>query len=197
MGTRGLYGFRKDGVDKTSYNHFDSYPECLGRNVLGFCARTSLQEMYNIFNRVEMINERGAPTNEQIKFCEENGLVDLTVSNGSENDWYCLLRSIQGNLEAVKRLVGTTGKAYMPDNQSFICDSCWCEYAYIINLDSGKLEFYLGFQKNPQRGNRYGEAPDENGYYPCRLTLEIPLERITEQTTESFVQQMKDADPEE
>ena len=36
MGTRGLYGFRKNGVDKVTYNHYDSYPEYLGRNILEF-----------------------------------------------------------------------------------------------------------------------------------------------------------------
>ena len=34
MGTRGLYGFRKNGVDKTTYNHFDSYPDGLGADVI-------------------------------------------------------------------------------------------------------------------------------------------------------------------
>ncbi len=31
MSTRGLYGFRKNEQDKTTYNHSDSYPDWLGR----------------------------------------------------------------------------------------------------------------------------------------------------------------------
>jgi len=33
MGTRGAYGFRKNGIDKVTYNHFDSYPEQLGESL--------------------------------------------------------------------------------------------------------------------------------------------------------------------
>ena len=36
MGTRGLWGFRKDGKDKLTYNHFDSYPDCLGHTIVEF-----------------------------------------------------------------------------------------------------------------------------------------------------------------
>ena len=42
MGTRGILGFRKNGLDKLAYNHFDSYPEELGANVVKFCRATSI-----------------------------------------------------------------------------------------------------------------------------------------------------------
>lgn len=54
-----------------------------------------------------------------------------------------------------------------------------CEYAYIVNLDSGCLEFWRGFQKKLQPGNRYGETTyDGPKYYPCALLLEIPLTEL-------------------
>jgi hypothetical protein len=34
MGTRGTWGFVLDGEEKLTYNHFDSYPDCLGVEVL-------------------------------------------------------------------------------------------------------------------------------------------------------------------
>ncbi len=40
MGTRGAYGFyyktEKETIEKVTYNHYDSYPECLGYNILQF-----------------------------------------------------------------------------------------------------------------------------------------------------------------
>lgn len=33
MGTRGMYGFYRNGVTKATYNHFDSYPEWLGKKL--------------------------------------------------------------------------------------------------------------------------------------------------------------------
>lgn len=70
------------------------------------------------------------------------------------------------------------------DGIDFIKDSLFCEYAYIINLDDEVLEFWKGFQKTPQKGNRYGTEsykPYEgcsHEYYPCKLSLTFPLKEI-------------------
>lgn len=175
MSTRGLFGFRKNGIDKTMYNHSDSYPSYLGLHVAEFCAATTISEMNRICDAIEMVSEDGAPSMREIQFCADHWLTDLKVNSRSANDWYCLLRNMQGNLQLLKSVVQSAGKAYMIDNSSFIKDSLWCEYAYIINLDTGVLEFWKGFQQIPDPGNRYGcECSD--GYYPCRLELEIPLD---------------------
>ena len=176
MGTRGLYGLRKDGIDKVTYNHWDSYPDVLGFNVSEFCANTSFENLVKIYNNIYLVNEGSTPTSEQRDWCVQCGLYNENVSTRSEEDWYCLLRNIQGDLERLKELA-LNGKAYMIDNQSFIRDSLFCEYAYIINLDTKMLEFWTGFQKTPQEGNRYGRT-DAQGYYPCKLTLQIPLDEI-------------------
>ena len=44
----------------------------------------------------------------------------------------------------------------MTNDISFIRNSLYCQYAYIVNLDEGVLECYVGFQKKPQKENRYG-----------------------------------------
>ena len=190
MGTRGLYGFRKNGVDKTTYNHFDSYPEWLGRSVVEFCRHTSEEEMCEMYDRIEMVGARSKPTKKQIDFCINHGLFDDNVSTRSETDWYCLLRNIQGSLDDLRHVIKSSGKAYLIDNHSFILDSLWCEYAYIINLDTHMLEFYVGYQKEPQDGNRYGRKVTD-GYYPCRLAAEIPLSEL--QDVDSIVQRMNAA----
>lgn len=45
MSTRGAYGFRIDGQDKITYNHFDSYPDSLGVNLLQWMAGHSVAEL--------------------------------------------------------------------------------------------------------------------------------------------------------
>jgi len=178
MGTRGVYGFRLNGKDKTTYNHSDSYPEYLGRNIIEFIRSTSSEEMKSIFNRIELIDKNKKPTKEEIAKCQEWS--DFSVSSRSENDWYCLLRSAQGDLFAYKQ-----GLFYMSDDSSFIEDSLFCEWGYIINLDTDMLEIWQGFQHYPDLNNRYGqEAQDE--YYPCKMIGEFPLNAIDE--WEEFVQ---------
>lgn len=167
MGTRGCYGFRKNGIDKFTYNHFDSYPDGLGRDILSFCKHTSLAEMNEIYDRLILVNENSTPTPEQITECSD--YYDGNVSRQTPEDWYCLLRKTQGDLNVYR-----AGLKYMIDNHDFIKDSLFCEYAYIINLDTKKLEFWVGFQKTPHKGNRYG-AEANRGYYPCKMVASYSL----------------------
>ena len=168
MSTRGCYGFRKNGIDKLTYNHCDSYPDCLGKTMMEFCKKTSIKEMNEIFDRIILVSERSKPTKKQIEECKQyyNGSVgDCTIE-----DWYCLLRETQGDPNVYK-----DGLRYMIDNHDFIKDSLFCEYAYIINLDTNSLEFWVGFQKEPDVTNRYG-IEKEDGYYPCKMVAYYPLE---------------------
>lgn len=184
MGTRGLYGFRKNGEDKLTYNHWDSYPDCLGDTMVRFCKETSIEELNEIFDRIVLVNEGDKPTKAQILECAEyyNG----SVSNQSIEDWYCLLREAQGNPDVYKH-----GLKYMIDNKNFIKDSLFCEYAYIINLDDNYLEFYVGFQTKPNIDNRYGTEKDGN-YYPCRMAKCYPLEPeyVDKWSVQSYVDDM-------
>ena len=50
MGTRGLYGFRKNGVDKVTYNHWDSYPDGLGKQILRFIKIKKLFFLKNLMH---------------------------------------------------------------------------------------------------------------------------------------------------
>lgn len=155
MGTRGLYGFHKNGIDKLTYNHLDSYPDWLGKKI--------------------------------VEFCMEH---DLGVDGG---DWYWTLRPNQGCPENWLPFIDSGSKVYMIDNSSFIKDSLFCEYAYIVNLDTDQLEFYCGFQHKPDETNRYG-CEEDQGYYPCRMVACFPLDVIAHGTVEEIVKQMNRAD---
>jgi hypothetical protein len=79
------------------------------------------------------------------------------------------LRIFQGDLNAYKE-----GLSYMIDNSDFIKDSVFCEWAYIINLDTNELEVYKGFQDTPSN-SRYGNKKSEGGFYPCKLVKVFKL----------------------
>ncbi len=59
---------------------------------------------------------------------------------------------------------------------NFIKNSLFCEYAYIINLDTGKLEYYEGYQDQPDETNRFGiEKQKDYDFYPCKKIEEFIL----------------------
>lgn len=171
MGTRGLYGIRKNEIDKTTYNHYDSYPEYLGLHVLQFINKHTTDEISDLFDKIVLVQSGDQPTAEDIERCKGSTVLD--VGNQSTSDWYCLLRDVQGNLDALFQLEFP----YMIDDHEFIKESLFCEYAYIINLDTNMLEYYIGFQSYPTIDNRYG-CVQSDGYYPCRLRSEIPISEI-------------------
>lgn len=175
MGTRGCYGFYKNGITKATYNHFDSYPSVLGESILDFAGNTSLKNMNKIFDKIELVREDSIPTIEQIENCQD--FTDLSVSSQNIINFYCLLRKAQGDLNAYK-----TNLKYMIDSKEFLGNSLFCEYAYIINLDKNVLEFYKGFNKVPQnnRYSKFANSQENGGYCECKLLAEYPLTEIYE-----------------
>lgn len=180
MGTRGTSGFIYENKPKLSYNHFDSYPSGLGREMLKLIVEINKK---NFWDKLK----QNAP---KIKFLKEENINEeiidkykkysnLNVSKQSYYDPYCLFREIQGSDWILEMINGDLEHFNFSNN--FIKDSLYCEYGYIINLDTMKLEFYDGSQHSSQSGNIFGEEPNKNGYYPCKLVDVVDLISITEQ----------------
>ena len=153
MGTRATYGLRKYGKDKLTYNHFDGYPTGLGDAIVKQIMEMGIDRLNRLFDNLEMVEEGVNDTN------------------------YTRLREIQGDLLGHERV------GQMIDNNDFINDSLFCEWGYIVNLDTLMLEVYKGFQRKKHKKGRY--ATDKPAYipnydpsvkyFPCALVLEIPL----------------------
>jgi len=175
MGTRGTFGFRIDGEDKLTYNHFDSYPEGLGKTIVEFVH--SVKSWDTVKEQVRALRDisNTKPTQEDIEACAS--VTDLSVSNQSTEDWYCLLRNTQGNPNAILQVGRYEGA------NEFINDSLFCEYGYIVNLDDMTLELYEGFQQKKHNKGRYSKNnPEKSGsgntYYPSALVGTFPLDEI-------------------
>lgn len=177
MGTRGSLGFIVEDKEYLAYNHFDSYPDGLGQDVLNFITELNENDGWQQFkenakNVVQLKGNRVTDTAIQEKYKKYS---NLNVSEKTLEDPYCLFREIQDSW--MNEIYKGELQHFFFDNK-FIKDSLFCEYAYIINLDTMKLEFYKGFQKKEQNGNRFGTEPNEDGYYPCRLVGVFNLEDI-------------------
>lgn len=198
MGTRGLVGFRVDDTDFLSYQQFDSYPSGVGQQVIdelkGLLTDFQVAELKDRVRSIRLVKEYDEPTEEeQQKYMEtwEN------VSTGK--DWYSFLRECQGHIRKWYDL------GVMVDSQKFIRDSLFCEWAYIVNLDTLKLEVYKGFQTKPNKG-RYKARKSkkwvpkyegENFYYPCSLIAEFDFNDLPEKMDEALEPILRVTNPEE
>ncbi len=196
MSTRGTFGVRINGKDKLMYNHGDSYPSGLGVEMLETTRHLVKEKGMDWLKEkaaaLQMVDSQEKPTEEQIELLKP--FTDLSVSERSTEDWYCLTRGMQGDLKAHLELgIGC-------DGSGFIRDSLFCEWGYIVNLDSGKLEVYKGFQKQPHDKGRYGRlepcaeyrASSGNVYYACALVAEFPLDDLPDR--KAFVKALQ-SDP--
>lgn len=177
MGTRGIMGFRCGGDDKLTYNHSDSDPHWLGVYVLGdlksFIAdykHTTQQRLREIFDNITIVGQEDKPSMEQVEELEKRFPGRLKVGCG--NAAYDVLRDFQGDISAY-----LAGLKWMVGNNDFIKDSLSCEWGYIVNIDTMRLEVWRGFQRKPDKTNRYGHKRDRNNkkYYPCAMLISFDL----------------------
>jgi hypothetical protein len=190
MGTRGAFGVRVDGVDKVGYNQFDSYPSGRGVEVLkfvrAFVAKPTFEtEVYALARALKVVSDKKKPTKAQQKSLEK--YCDLGVSNQTPEEWYCLLRHSHGDIAK------TLECGYIEDHLSFLTDSLFCEWGYIINLDERTLEVYSGFQREPHEKGRFAATkPNSGGYYPVGLVKVYSFDKLP--TDAKFI---KECDPPE
>jgi len=75
------------------------------------------------------------------------------------------------------------GVRVLRDCSDFVRDSLFCEWAYVIDMDSREVEVYEGFNKSPvPAGERFSDPDSCSGkaeYFPVRLVAKAPFEEVT------------------
>lgn len=155
MGTRGFIGFVVDGVEKITYNHWDSYPSGLGASMLKWLHEQAadhealgLEGTRLRASLLTMVTDETPITPEVLEKCKKWANTD--VGGRSESiTWYQLLRETQGDPEA------TLEAGYAEDNKEFAFDSVFCEWGYLVDFDANTFEVYEGFQDEPPTEGRW------------------------------------------
>jgi len=133
MGTRGTVAVKIGNITKGSYNHWDSYPEELGNKVLEYIKAIRVAGMSEARRQARLLQEvpKRKPTAAQIEKLAP--YTDLGVSEGTTQDWYCLLRKTQGDL----KLILEAGYYYP-------CEVGEEEWSYVVDFDTDTLAVYEG-----------------------------------------------------
>lgn len=167
MGTRGVVGFRHNQKDYVTYNHFDSYPTGVGAQVLKQLTCFNLKNINELnlirdkISTIKLINDEYIfDKQEQDVLLREIEALGFTHNDHNPEhfgngkvDAYFLLNPIQGSITPY--IDKHHSIPYMIESSDFLMDSLFCEWAYIINLDENVIEFYRGFNKDPESKGRY------------------------------------------
>lgn len=162
MGTRGAIGFILNDTPKITYNHFDSYPTVLGVSMLAQAATfaADLPTTKKAVKAVKLIDDSKKPTAAQLKLLAGRAGITVPQPVSTGTDWYAWLRDAQGDLAAYLKI------GYMPNSWDFPLESLFCEYAYIIDLDAGVFEAYVGYQTADHADGRFGPLRNESTFVP-------------------------------
>ena len=158
MGTRGFFGFYYKGKYYLVYNHYDSYPQWLGKTIVkelkAAIDNNRLDEWKSKLDNIKVVTDKTPPTSEEIELLKKYS--NTSVSRQTAYDWYCLLHKCQGSLEDVLE----SGYLYSLGNTPQECWSSWTEYGYVVNLDSDTLDYYSDPSTHVPTSYKYDTLPD-------------------------------------
>ena len=176
MSIRGVYGFRLHGQDKITYNHSSSSPEFLGKAFVEWIHQHSRAELEAIASALDVVDDTTLPTPEHLTalrpWVQKMERVDET---NIANIWYTLLHSTQGDPHAWDQ-----GLRLIHDDHAFLSDGLFCEWGYVLDLDTETFEVYVGGTRDAHaQAARYAVTqPGPSGYWACRVLTRFSLDNL-------------------
>ena len=180
MGTRNLTIVHKNGEYKVAqYGQWDGYPEGVGATLLNFLKCVNMDAFRNAIDNVSFY------TQDELDEIDKSiaDMKEIIPSYNWQRDYPHLSRDCGGDI--LNRIV-FKGATKLKNAIDFAADSLFCEWAYVIDLDTNKFEIYKGFNKeelNCDERFYYLEEKSEGGYHPIKFIKayninELPDEKI-------------------
>jgi len=177
MGTRHLTAVKSNGEFKIAqYGQWDGYPEGQGDTIIEFLTSDiSLESFKEKLENLEWITEEEHKQRwVEMGADPDSDLVSMDISSKFREKYPELHRDI--GAEILQRVYDKDGELKLKNDVNFASDSLFCEWAYLIDMDSMKLIVSRGFQKVEHEANVFGvEMSEDNGYYPVKAIVKFDL----------------------
>lgn len=178
MGTRNLTCVVKDGEYKTAkYCQWDGYPEGQGNSIVRFLVNHYVPEVF-----LAHLNQAVQLTSEEIAErwkahgANDSGWVTFDVADSFKEKNAHLDRDMGGG-KFLQYIQDTETPELGPSEVTFAADSLFCEWCYVIDLDTNKLEVYEGFNKTPLCSKeRFAFLQNKREeYYPVKFLVSFDI----------------------
>lgn len=172
MGTRNLTLVQLDGAIRVAqYCQRDGYPSGQGATVLAFLEkhREDLQEFERKVSKTKSLSQDEITGLWKTFGADDSGFVSMDISDQFNKAFPHLHRNC--GADVLEIILNSPDGLGLSLNTEFAGDSLFCEYAYLINLDTKELEFYSGFNKSPltEEDRFFFLQGERSEYYPIRL----------------------------
>lgn len=159
MGTRHIIAVVKDNDYKVAqYGQWDGYLDGQGQDIVEF-----LRDRFDRKKFEAQLAKLYWITDEEIQKIQSTGKW--------EKGYPYLKRSC--SVDILDHIQDGDIKVGLQNEIAFAGDGLYCEWAYVINLDTDELEIYKGFSESPpKKGERFAKLPKEKyckgipQYYP-------------------------------
>ena len=96
-----------------------------------------------------------------------------------KGDWWTSPKKLEGEDDLPSAFDAMGGKILLRNDLSFAKDGLFCEFAYVLDLDTNVLEVYFGFNKGEP--GRFGDEVNEGGYRPVGLVKTYSLSDLPDE----------------
>lgn len=182
MGTRGLVVVQyMDEYRVANYNRFDSYPDGVGRAVLGFAQELQDGSMNNFKRSLRNVRVESPDYGQGVYNSWNKAMLMLPNMLPPAEEQFLSLNNNLG--AAILYAVLNMQVSFVINNIEFANNSIVCEWVYVLDLDSATFEVFRGgHTKRPQKGDRFyaPKALTISGYkvWPVELAASWPLDSL-------------------
>lgn len=147
MGTRNLtMVIKNDKPLIAQYGQWDGYPDGQGKTFLNFISNVDLESFVEKLNKVRFFNEEDTKEAEEFlkSIGSDNGMLTMPQSELYDEKYPYLSRDI--GAEILEKVYNSEDESILlNDSSSFGYDPVFCEWAYILNLDTDEMEVYCSY----------------------------------------------------
>lgn len=199
MGTRNLTAVLVNSTPVIAqYGQWDGYPSGQGRTALNFCRK---------YLKTQQGRDAFMEKAKRCRWENDTEVSEFNKSIGCEDGWMNMEQAAKYhaafpymNRDHGAKILHMVHDApadetiVLTNSYDFAQNSLFCEYAYVVDLTSNRLEAYIGFQKEPlPEGERFsGLGRTDGGYYPVRFVKSWDLNKLP--TFRDFERAIKKAD---
>lgn len=146
MGTRNLTCAIQDGEFKVAqYGQWDGYPDAAGVTILNFLNQVNLAAFAKRLNTVSFVSDE--EWNRRTTEAGFGDSMDMPTFERYKTSFPWLNRDV-GYKVFWELMKSTDETIELRDDREFACDSLFCEWAYVVDMDRGVFEVYEGFNKD-------------------------------------------------